>query len=410
MTLPLAGRDRRPVLPESVERLGRRSRRRAAQMDARGRGREEKKKSLYDIIELACAFFEEQLLARAGTEAREYLKTRGLTGEVAKKFRLGYAPDSNSALRDHLTARNVTIDDMVEAGLVRPASEDRSPARFLLRPADVPDRRCARAASSPSAAGASRPMPSRNTSTPARRRSFPRASSFTISPPPAPPAIKAQCIVVAEGYMDVIALVRAGFDYAVAPLGTALTEDQLHILWRIAPEPILAFDGDDAGLKAAHRAARLALPHLKAGTSLRFAFLPSGEDPDSFLRASGPAAMKKLLDEALPLSRCCGRWRPRARISRRPSAAPGWSGRWPMWSPPSAMARSPTTTAAISSRRCSRRSNAAPPRPNASGSRPNAGTTAAARGPAPHWARAKRCPRRSRPASLPAPAGPGRAG
>jgi DNA primase len=88
----------------------------------------------------------------------------------------------------------------------------------------------------------------------------------------------------------------------VAPLGTALTEDQLHLLWRTAPEPIMAFDGDAAGLNAAHRAARLALPHLKAGHSLRFAFMPSGEDPDSFLRANDPAAMKLILDEALPLS------------------------------------------------------------------------------------------------------------
>src|SRR5215469_5966348 len=118
-----------------------------------------------------------------------------------------------------------------------------------------------------------------------------------------PAAIKSQSIVVAEGYVDVIALVRAGFEAAVAPLGTALTEDQLHLLWRTAPEPILSFDGDEAGLRAAHRAARLALPHLKAGFSLRFAFLPGGEDPDSYIRSSGPAAMKKILDEAEPLAR-----------------------------------------------------------------------------------------------------------
>src|SRR6185295_5148787 len=99
-----------------------------------------------------------------------------------------------------------------------------------------------------------------------------------------------------------IALMRAGFEAAVAPLGTALTEDQLHLLWRVAPEPILAFDGDAAGLNAAHRAARMALPHLKAGYSLRFAFLPAGEDPDSFIRTEGAAAMKKILDDALALS------------------------------------------------------------------------------------------------------------
>jgi DNA primase len=115
-------------------------------------------------------------------------------------------------------------------------------------------------------------------------------------------AIKAGTVIVAEGYMDVIALVRAGFAHAVAPLGTALTEDQLHILWRTAPEPILAFDGDAAGLKAAHRAAHLALPHLKAGYSLRFAFLPDGEDPDSYIAHNGAGAMSVLLETALPLS------------------------------------------------------------------------------------------------------------
>jgi DNA primase len=115
-------------------------------------------------------------------------------------------------------------------------------------------------------------------------------------------AIKAGTIILAEGYMDVIALVRAGFAHSVAPLGTALTEDQLQLLWRTAPEPILAFDGDAAGLKAAHRAAHLALPHLKPGYSLRFAFLPSGEDPDSFIAANGAGAMTVLLETALPLS------------------------------------------------------------------------------------------------------------
>jgi DNA primase len=115
-------------------------------------------------------------------------------------------------------------------------------------------------------------------------------------------ALKTGTIVVAEGYMDVIALVRGGFEAAVAPLGTALTEDQLELLWRAAPEPILSFDGDDAGLRAAQRGARLALAQLKPGQSLRFAFLPPGEDPDSFIRSQGTGAMKKVLDDALPLA------------------------------------------------------------------------------------------------------------
>ena len=130
-----------------------------------------------------------------------------------------------------------------------------------------------------------------------------RAAISTISPTARPAALKAGTIILAEGYMDVIALVRAGFTHAVAPLGTALTEDQLALMWRVAPEPILAFDGDEAGLRAGMRAAHLALPHLKAGHSLRFAFLPPGEDPDTLIAREGPGAMKKLLDAAEPLGR-----------------------------------------------------------------------------------------------------------
>jgi len=100
----------------------------------------------------------------------------------------------------------------------------------------------------------------------------------------------------------VIALVSAGFEATVAPLGTALTEDQLSLLWRAAPEPILAFDGDEAGQRAAHRAARLALAGLEPGHSVRFAFLPAGEDPDSLIRSEGPSAMQRLLDKAEPLA------------------------------------------------------------------------------------------------------------
>jgi DNA primase len=116
-----------------------------------------------------------------------------------------------------------------------------------------------------------------------------------------PAAFKSGQIIVAEGYMDVIALVRAGFEAAVAPLGTALTADQLSLLWRIAPEPLLSFDGDEAGRRAAARAALMALPLLNPGHSLRFAFLPAGEDPDSLIRAGGPEAMRGALEAAIPL-------------------------------------------------------------------------------------------------------------
>ena len=287
--------------PESVERLAGEAGVELPKWTPEEEAREEKKKSLYDVIEAACAFFEEQLRAPAGAEARDYLKSRGLNGEVAKKFRLGYAPSGHSTLLEHLKTKNITVDDMVAAGVVRPASEDRGVRDFffdrLMFPISDPRGRIvAFGGRGLSADAKPKYINTGETSLFSKGHLLYNFASARA------PAIKAQSIVVAEGYMDVIALVRAGFDYAVAPLGTALTEDQLHILWRTAPEPILAFDGDNAGLNAAHRAARLALPHLKAGFSLRFAFLPAGEDPDSLLRANGPAAMKKILDEALPLS------------------------------------------------------------------------------------------------------------
>ena len=138
---------------------------------------------------------------------------------------------------------------MIAAGLARPAEDGRPMRDFFFNRVMFPISDGRGRIIAFGGARRWKPTPSPNTSTPARPRSFPRAPSSTISPPPAPPRIKAGTIILAEGYMDVIALVRAGFAHAVAPLGTALTEDQLHLLWRTAPEPILAFDGDAAGLQ-----------------------------------------------------------------------------------------------------------------------------------------------------------------
>ncbi|MBS0470238.1 MAG: DNA primase [Proteobacteria bacterium] len=287
--------------PEAVERLAGEAGVELPKWSPEDEAREEKKKSLYDVIEAACDFFEDQLRANAGAEARDYLRSRGLNGEVAKKFRLGYAPSGNATLIEHLKTKNITTDDMIAAGLARPASEDRGVRDFFFDRLMFPIS---------DARGRIVAFGGRGLTPDAKPKYINTGETTLFSKghllynfaAARAPAIKAQSIVVAEGYMDVIALVRAGFEHAVAPLGTALTEDQLHLLWRTAPEPVMAFDGDAAGLKAAHRAAHLALPHLKPGYSVRFAFLPSGEDPDSLLRTSGPAAMRKLLDEAQPLS------------------------------------------------------------------------------------------------------------
>jgi len=287
--------------PESVEKLAGEAGVELPKWTPEEDAREEKRKSLYDIVEEACRFFEAQLRAPAGRAARDYLASRGLDDATIAKFRLGFAPSGHNTLIEYLRAKNITLDDMVAAGLVRPADEERGPRDFFFNRVIFPigDGRGRIVAFGARALDPDAKPKYINTGETALFSKGHLLYNFSTA---RAAAMKAQTIVVAEGYMDVIALVRAGFDYAVAPLGTALTEDQLQLLWRTAPEPVLAFDGDAAGLNAAHRAARLALPMLRAGYSLRFAFLPSGEDPDSLIKTQGAQAMQRVLDTAEPLS------------------------------------------------------------------------------------------------------------
>jgi DNA primase len=251
-------------------------------------------------VELAAQFYEAQLRAPEGLKVRDYLKRRGLDGKAATQFRLGYAPSSGHALIEFLKEKNVTQDDMLAAGLAR--SSDNQPLRdfFFNRVmfAITDGRGRVIAFGGRALEDDAKPKYINSGENPL----FSKGAHLYNFATARAASIKAGTIIVAEGYMDVIALVRGGFAHAVAPLGTALTEDQLQLLWRTTPEPILSFDGDAAGAKAAERAARLALPHLKAGYSLRFAFMPTGEDPDSLIGKSGPRAMTALLDQAMPLS------------------------------------------------------------------------------------------------------------
>ncbi|HEY5339377.1 MAG TPA: DNA primase [Rhizomicrobium sp.] len=287
--------------PESVEKLAQEAGVELPKWSAEDEERELKKKSLYEIVEAACVFFEDQLRAKGSETAREYLLSRGLNGEAAKKFRLGYAPDSNTALKDHLYAKNIPLDDMVAAGLVRPQDGDRSPRDFFYNRVIFPisDARGRMVAFGARALDPDAKPKYINTG---ETSLFSKGHLLYNFATARAAALKAQTIILAEGYMDVIALVRAGFEHAVAPLGTAFTEDQLQLLWRTAPEPILCFDGDAAGQNAARKAVQLSLQHLKPGHSLRFAFLPEDEDPDTFIRTHGVSRMKSVLDGALPLS------------------------------------------------------------------------------------------------------------
>ena len=287
--------------PEAVEKLAAEAGVELPKWSPDDEARDQKRKSLYDIVELAAKFYEAQLFEPAGREARDYLKGRGLDGAAAKQFRLGYAPSGHSALIAHLTAHNITQDDIIAAGLARPAEDGRPMRDFFFNRVMFPiaDGRGRIIAFGARALEADAKPKYINTG---ETTLFSKGTQLYNFAGARAAAVKTGTIILAEGYMDVIALVRAGFAHSVAPLGTALTEDQLHLLWRTAPEPILAFDGDTAGLKAAHRAAHLALPYLKPGYSLRFAFLPSGEDPDSYIAANGAGAMTVLLEAALPLS------------------------------------------------------------------------------------------------------------
>ena len=289
------------TFPEAVERLAGEAGVELPKWSPEDEAREEKKKSLYEVIEAACVFFEEQLRARNGTEAREYLNSRGLNDAAAKPFRLGYAPGGDG-LKEHLYKKNIPLDDMVAAGLVRPQDGDRPARDFffdrLMFPITDPRGRVI-AFGGRGLDPDAKPKYINTGETTLFSKGQLLYNFFSARPA----ALKSGTIILAEGYMDVIALVRAGFEAAVAPLGTALTENQLQLLWRTAPEPILAFDGDEAGLRAAQRAAKLALPMLNPGFSLRFAFLPTGEDPDSLIKREGPGAMRKILDAAEPLAR-----------------------------------------------------------------------------------------------------------
>ncbi|HEX4370570.1 MAG TPA: DNA primase [Rhizomicrobium sp.] len=288
------------TFPEAVEKLAGEAGVELPKWSPDDEAREQKRKSLYEIVELAAQFYEAQLREPQGQKARDYLKRRGLDGQAAKQFRLGFAPNSSQALIEFLKGKNITQDDMLAAGLAR--SSDGQPLRdfFFNRVMFAITDGRGRVIAFGGRALEDDAKPKYINS--GENSLFSKGTQLYNFATARAASIKAGTIIVAEGYMDVIALVRGGFAHAVAPLGTALTEDQLHLLWRTTPEPVLSFDGDAAGAKAAERAARLALPHLKAGYSLRFAFMPTGEDPDSLIGKSGPRAMTALLDQAMPLS------------------------------------------------------------------------------------------------------------
>ncbi len=268
--------------------------------DPKAAERSDLRTRLAEVTEEAVRWFRLQLSTGAASEARAYLDRRGLSRETLERFEIGFAPDASDALIGAMTAKGIAFDMLDGAGLAVPAEEGRAPRdRFIHRiifPIRDARGRCigfGGRAMNPNAKAKYLNSP--------ETALFDKGSNLYNLGPARTAAGKGQPLVVAEGYMDVIALVQAGFEAAVAPLGTAVTERQLQLLWRVAPEPVVALDGDTAGQRAGLRVADLALPLIGAGQALRFAVLPQGLDPDDLIRGQGVAAMQAILDEAQPM-------------------------------------------------------------------------------------------------------------
>ena len=264
-------------------------------------------KRLSQLLERAAVFFEAQLFAPAGREAHGYFRQRGLSDDAMRRFRLGYAPQDGQALIRQLTGEGFKLDELASVGLIRKAEDRPDHYSFFRHRAMFPvaDRRGHVVAFGGRVLGEGEPKYLNSPDHPLFHK-----GKLLYNLSRARAAIgHNQPLIVAEGYMDVIALAEAGFTGAVAPLGTALTEDQLTVLWKLLPNPdardpardyspILCFDGDGAGQRAASRAVERALPLLTPAQTLRVALLPEGQDPDDLLRNSGRAAVELVLKQA----------------------------------------------------------------------------------------------------------------
>ena len=293
-------RARHMSFPDAVEQLAGQAGLDLPEQTPQDREREKRQAGLHDVTEAAAKWFEEQLWKPSGKTALDYLRNRGLTDATIRRFRLGYSPDNRTALKSALKELGEPL--LIEGGLLINPEEgenresfDRFRARVMF---PITDRRGRVIAFGGRIMGDGQPKYLNSPDTPLFHKGH-NLYGWALA---REDAAKTGTVLVAEGYMDVIALHQAGFGNAVAPLGTAVTEEQIELMWREVAEPILCLDGDAAGQRAAIRAAERALTILKPGRSLRFATLPAPEDPDSLIKKSGPAAMQAVCDQAISLS------------------------------------------------------------------------------------------------------------
>jgi DNA primase len=287
--------------PEAVERLAGQAGVPMPVMTREAQVHEERRQTLHDVVELAAKFFEANLASRAGARGRGYLADRGITSATQLQFRIGYASADQYALKEHLGAAKISVEDMVEAGLLVagddiPVPYDRFRDRVMFPITDWRGRVIAFGGRALEKEVAAKYLNSPETPL------FHKGATLYNIATARKAAHDGGRVIAVEGYIDVIAMVTAGFEATVAPLGTALTADQLGLMWRMADEPVLCFDGDDAGRRAAYRALDIALPLIKPGKSLKLAALPDGQDPDDLVRSSGREAVEDVLSAARPLA------------------------------------------------------------------------------------------------------------
>ncbi|MEJ1160431.1 DNA primase [Prosthecomicrobium sp. N25] len=287
--------------PEAVERLAQDAGVSLPKPDQREVVRERHRASLADVVEMAAQFFQDTFRLNQGAPARAYAERRGLRAETLKEFRVGYAPAERDALKRHLVGKGVDEPSMLDAGLVikpddgRP-SYDRFRNRLIIPIHDERGRVVAFGGRAIAAEDQPKYLNSPETEL------FHKGLMLFNAHRARAAAHESGQVVVVEGYLDAIAVYQAGIKSVVATLGTAFTEDQIQRLWRYAAEPVVCFDGDRAGIRAAHRAVDRILPQLKSGFSFNFCFLPDGKDPDEIVALGGREAFLAEIQRAVPLA------------------------------------------------------------------------------------------------------------
>jgi DNA primase len=286
--------------PEAVERLASLAGLPLPRVSREDEQREERQKSLHDVMELAAKYFEQNLASNIGPHARGYLADRGIVPSTSLEFRLGYATPNRFGLKEYLGSKGVSVSDMIETGLLIagddiPVPYDRFRDRVIIPIHDQRGRVIAFGGRALRSDVQPKYLNSPETSL------FHKGSVVFNFHRAREPSHKTGSVVAVEGYMDAIAIYQAGIKSVVATMGTAFTEEQIAALWRLSSEPVICFDADRAGVAAAQRSIDRILPILSVGKTFRFAFMSGGKDPDDLIREKGVQAFRDVLSGSLPM-------------------------------------------------------------------------------------------------------------